>query len=215
MRPGAQPPEAPTIAIQLIAAPAGERAPGVVQDAPPVPAPPPTAPARQRDVVTSRTPLVKPKPDQATPARVKPSPRLATATAPKNAQPEKTQAPEPTAGGGSEGGKGADVAPVNTEGVQFPWPYYTTNIVSRLIQRFGQMNGTLSAAVHFTIRRDGSVDPESIKLVHVRPEAMASISEREGAVEAAANAKEFGPLPSGFRDDILPVTMRFSPKVVR
>ena len=34
-----------------------------------------------------------------------------------------------------------------------------------------------------------------------------------GAVEAAANAKSFGPLPSGFSEDILPVTFRFSPQL--
>jgi len=34
-----------------------------------------------------------------------------------------------------------------------------------------------------------------------------------GAVEAAANAKRFGRLPDGFREDILPVTFRFTPSL--
>jgi hypothetical protein len=34
-------------------------------------------------------------------------------------------------------------------------------------------------------------------------------------VESAANAKAFGALPAGFNEDILPVTFRFSPRVIR
>jgi hypothetical protein len=36
-----------------------------------------------------------------------------------------------------------------------------------------------------------------------------------GAVEAAANAKAFGALPPGFREDILPVRFRFTPSIMR
>jgi len=45
LRPGAPAPEAPAIEIHLIAAPPGERAPGVVQEAPPTPTPTPPTPA--------------------------------------------------------------------------------------------------------------------------------------------------------------------------
>jgi TonB family protein len=68
--------------------------------------------------------------------------------------------------------------------------------------------------VRFTIKRDGSVDPASIHLV--TPSGNYTFDQRAlGAVEAAANAKVFGPLPGGFREDILPVTFWFSPSVLR
>jgi hypothetical protein len=112
------------------------------------------------------------------------------------------------------GGKGTDVATVETPGIDFDYPFYTTNIVRRLIQYFGNFNGSLKAEVRFVIRRDGSVDPASIRLV--TPSGNYTFDQRAlGAVEAAANAKAFGPLPGGFREDILPVTFWFSPQVIR
>jgi periplasmic protein TonB len=206
LRPGAPPPEPPTIAVRLIAAPAGERAPGVVQvaPAPPVPQPPKSAPAMKREVVRTKVPA----------AKNKPSPKVATPTVNRPVPLPKPTEPQPTAGGGATGGKGADVANVTTGGIEFPYPYYTTNIVSKLIQRFGPMSGTLTASVRFVIRRDGTVDPESIQFAS--RSGNYSFDQRAiGAVEAAANAKEFGPLPSGFREDILPVTMRFSPSIIK
>jgi outer membrane biosynthesis protein TonB len=207
VRPGAPPPEAPTIAVRLIAAPPGEPAAGVVQQPPTAtPATPPPAPAAvvKREVVKTRVPTTKPKP----------VPRLATPTTKRAAEPSTPATPQPTAGGGLAGGKGADVANVTTGGIEFPYPYYTTNIVSKLIQRFGPMAGTLSAAVRFVIRRDGSVDPESIQLVS-RSGNYSFDLRAVGAVESAANAREFGPLPPGFREDVLPVTMRFSPTIIK
>jgi hypothetical protein len=34
-------------------------------------------------------------------------------------------------------------------------------------------------------------------------------------VEAAASASKFGPLPTGFRDDVLPVYFSFDPALIR
>ncbi|MEO6878277.1 MAG: TonB C-terminal domain-containing protein, partial [Gemmatimonadaceae bacterium] len=116
--------------------------------------------------------------------------------------------------GGPVGGKGAEVANVDTPGIEFPYPAYTTNIVSQLIRRFGAMQGTLSATVRFVIRRDGSVDLESIAVV-THSGSYDFDLRAAGAVESAANAKAFGPLPPGFREDILPVTFRFSPSLNR
>jgi hypothetical protein len=36
-----------------------------------------------------------------------------------------------------------------------------------------------------------------------------------GAVEAAARANAFGPLPQGFTDDVLPVIFSFDPRLIR
>jgi hypothetical protein len=206
MRPGAEPPEPPTIAVRLIAAPAGERAPGVVQQTPAAvaPVPPKVAPVVKHEVVRTKVPSV----------RSKAAPPIATPTVKRAAEPPKPAEPQPKAGGGATGGKGADVANVTTGGIDFPYPYYTTNIVSKLIQRFGPMAGTLTASVRFVIRRDGTVDPESIQFVS-RSGNYQFDQRAIGAVEAAANAREFGPLPPGFREDILPVTMRFSPQIIK
>jgi hypothetical protein len=36
-----------------------------------------------------------------------------------------------------------------------------------------------------------------------------------GAVDAAAQARAFGPLPQGFSDDVLPVIFSFDPRLIR
>ena len=66
--------------------------------------------------------------------------------------------PQPTAGGGPTGGRGADVANVNTEGIEFPYPGYLTNIVRQIALQFKPTErGALHAEVAFIIRRDGSI----------------------------------------------------------
>jgi TonB family protein len=84
--------------------------------------------------------------------------------------------------------------------------------VRQLLLQFGQSNQRFTAEVRFVIRRDGSVDPASIKIV--TSSGNYSFDSRVlGAVEAAANAKAFGTLPPGFQEDILPVNFRFSPQI--
>ena len=191
------------IMVHMVAAPAGPSAVGAVQEAPaPAVEAPPPAP------VTS----VKPKPAPPT-AKPKPVPKVTTpAATPKAAA--KPATPAPTAGGGATGGRGSDVANIDTPGINFDYPFYTNNIVRQLVTRFGQMQGTLEAEVRFVIHRDGSVDPSSIKLV-TSSHNYSFDNRALGAVEASANAKAFGPLPAGFNEDILPVTFRFSPRVIR
>jgi protein TonB len=208
LRPPPAPPTPPLYRVQLFAAPPGQRAVGVVQEPQPAPVTPTPVPPSTK----AAPPVQKSSP---TKARPKPTAKVATPTpSTKLAEPPKTAAPAPTAGGGPTGGKGADVAAVDTPGIEFPYPGYTNNIVRQLILQFGQSSATYTAEVRFVIRRDGSVDPESIRLVTPSPNY--SFNQRAlGAVEAAANAKAFGPLPAGFREDILPVTFRFSPSVIR
>lgn len=209
LRPPPPPPSPPLYRVQLLAAPPGARAVGVVQE--PQPAPVTTAPVPP--ATKAAPPVRKPVPSKTRPKP--PTAKVATPTAPtKPAEQPKPSTPAPTAGGGPTGGKGADVADVDTPGIEFPYPGYTTNIVRQLILQFGQSSARFTAEVRFVIRRDGSVDPESIRLVTPSPNY--SFNQRAlGAVEAAANAKAFGPLPSGFREDILPVTFRFSPSLIR
>lgn len=198
--PRAPSPAPPLYRVQLIAAPAGDRAAGVVQpsEAPPVVSPAP--------VPASKTPpTVKPP---APNAKVKPAP------VPKAATPPKTETPPPTAGGGATGGKGTDVANVDTPGIDFPYPGYLQNISREVLRQFQTQATrlTLVADVRFMIKRDGMVDPESIRLV--TSSGNYSFDQKAiGAVEAAANANRFGRLPDGFREDILPVTFRFTPSL--
>ena len=208
LRPPTPPPSPPLYQVHLLAAPPGPRAIGVVQDQPQPPVEKVLPPTPAKVTPTRPTPA-PPK------AKLKPQPKVKAATPP--AVPQKTQAnpatPQPVAGGGETGGKGADVANVDTPGIEFPYPGYTNNIVRQLIIYLGRTAARDTAVVRFVIRRDGTVDPESI-----RPIAGSSYSFTQralAAVEAAANAKVFGPLPAGFREDILPVTFRFTPALFR
>lgn len=216
LRPGAPRPSAPMFRVDLIAAPAGVRAAGVVQQTPA--APPDAAPPAP--IPTTAKTTVAPK-KVAPNAKVKPAPvpKLATPTpapptkAANPADQQKKAGPVPTAGGGATGGNGADVANVSTNGIEFPYQPYINNIASQIIRRF-QTNGRLSASVRFVIRRDGSVDPNGIRLAETSGNYMfdqAAI----GAVEAAAKANAFGALPQTFGEDILPVTFKFTPTLIR
>jgi len=206
--PRASAPAPPLYRVQLIAAPAGDRAAGVV-------APPETPPVKSpAPVPASKTP---PKIKPPTNAKTKPAPPAKAATPvpqPKAAEPPKPETPPPTAGGGATGGKGTDVANVDTPGIDFPYPGYLQNISREVLRQFQtqQTRLTLIADVRFMIKRDGTVDPESIRLV--TSSGNYSFDQKAlGAVEAAANAKRFGRLPDGFREDILPVTFRFTPSL--
>jgi outer membrane biosynthesis protein TonB len=205
LRAGAPPPGPPIYRFRLIAAPAGERAIGVVQPKP-------------EPVVEKPAPVTPPKPTpKKAPAPVK-TPAKPTKQAPTAAtptpSPPKTAEPAPTAGGGPTGGRGADIANVLTPGIEFPYPAYTDNIVRQLIKFFGQTTARFEAEVSFVIRRDGTVDPETIRFV-TRSKNYSFDQRAYGAVEAAANANAFGPLPAGFREDILPVRFRFTPSIMR
>ncbi len=198
------PPESmpPIYKVDIVAAPPGPRAIGVVQPEPrpaPTPALPPPPPAQPKQSVV-------------------PAPKVAPQKAPPRATPvdrpdvAKPVTPAPRAGGGPIGGKGSDVATVQTEGIEFPFPGYLNNIVRQIALRFNpaDANSGLRADVRFVIRRDGSV----IGLSFVtRSGSYAFDLEAQGAVEEAA--RQFGPLPDGFRDDALPVVFSFDPRFLR
>lgn len=205
-RPAPAPPSPPVYRVELIAAPPGPRQIGVVN--PPTPA----APTPQATPVRPKTaPTDMPAPT-ATPAP-RPTPARATPTVPP--QTRQAPSPAPAAGGGETGGRGADVANVSTGGIEFPYPGYLENIVRQIAIRFKpSVRGALRAEVSFLIRRDGTVSPSTIRLV-TRSGVYSFDLEAQGAVEAAANANAFGALPSGYSDDVLPVTFRFDPRLLR
>jgi len=207
LRPGAAPPSPPIYRVNMVAAPRGPIASGVVTPTPTA-TPAITQPTPVRPKIEPKSvPLLPPKKN--TPVR---TPQQATPTA--TVTPTKP-APQQAAGGGEAGGKGADVANVNLSGIDFPFPGYLENIVRRIALNFKpSVRGALHAEVTFVIRRDGSVDPSAIRLTE-RSGNYEFDLDAKGAVEAAANNRGFGPLPQGFTDDALPVIFLFDPALIR
>jgi periplasmic protein TonB len=195
----------PIYKVNIVAAPPGPRAIGTVQPEPPTPkpiTPPAVAPPTPAPSKEAAVPIAKVTPQ-------KPSTRATPVEKPVAPIPD---VPAPRAGGGPIGGKGTDVATVQTEGIDFPFPGYLNNIVRQIALRFNpaDANSGRRAEVRFVIRRDGSVI--GIGFV-TRSGSYAFDLEAQGAVEAAA--REFGPLPEGFRDDALPVVFSFDPRFLR
>jgi outer membrane biosynthesis protein TonB len=205
-RPG--PPKAlpPVYKVNLVAAPAGERAIGAVTPAAtppptPTPTPPPRAETNPRDM---------PAPSKAKPAPKKPTPP-ATPTPRTKAVPK--DAPLAKAGGGPTGGTGTDVANIKTEGVEFTDQAYLNNIVRQIAVRFKPRNpGTLRAEVFFIVRRDGSVGEFRFL---TKSGVYAFDLEAQGAIESAGSAKVFGSLPPSYVNDFLPVIFSFDPSLIR
>ena len=211
-------PQPPTYRVNLVAAPPGARQIGVVQPTPPEPVTAPTPPTPAPAPTARETP--EPERMKA-PAKAKPVsvPKVATPNAgataakpTKTAKPAQAKAAEvPRAGGGPTGGRGADVANVRTEGIEFPYPVYLQNVVRQIALQFRPDRArALRAEVSFLIRRDGSIS--GLRLV-TRSGNFSFDQDAMGAVEAAA--RNFGPLPQGFTDDVLPVIFSFDPQLIR
>lgn len=208
----------PMYRVEIVAAPAGERAIGEVSPAKAATTPSVTQPTATQSTV-KEMPLPKAKPAQKTPARatptegkVSPSPKVSAPTEAKLTPQPKTAAPK--AGGGPTGGKGTDVASVRSDGIEFPFPGYLNNIVRQIAINFKPRNpaARLKAEVRFLIHRDGSVSDLSF----VRRSGNFSFDlEAQGAVEAASSTGRFGPLPVGFPDDVLPVVFSFDPEFLK
>jgi outer membrane biosynthesis protein TonB len=64
----------------------------------------------------------------------------------------------------------------------------------------------------FLIHRDGTI---SNLRFNIPSGSYAFDVEARGAVESAAQAGAFGPLPRGFPDDVLPVIFSFDPRLLR
>jgi protein TonB len=207
----------PMYRVEIVAAPAGERAIGEVKSEQPTATAPVTQPTASQSSV-KEMPLPTAKPAPSAPARVTPSPAkpkpASKAGAPEAKAVPKASTPAPKAGGGPVGDKGTDVATVRSDGIDFPFPGYLNNIVRQIALQFKPRNpaARLKAEVRFLIHRDGSVSD----LTFVRKSGNFSFDlEAQGAVEAAASALRFGPLPEGFPDDVLPVVFSFDPAFLK
>lgn len=200
LRPAKPPALPPIYKVNLIAAAPGPPAAGVVT---------PTTPEVEPETPTPP----RPKSEEIAPIKTKAPPKRV----PKLATPSVSEkrvdrnAPAPVAAGGAEGGRGTDVRNIRTEGIDFPFPGYLENIVRQIAKRFRPRGASqLKAEVMFLIRRDGSVT--SLRFVQ-RSGSFTFDLEAQGAIEAAAS--QFGPLPDGFRDDVLPVMFSFDPRLIR
>ncbi len=193
----------PVYRINLVAAPAGPRSVGRVQ---PETAPTPPAPAPVPASVESspRNPLRRETPRRPTPP---------AATQVPNATRAAPQAAVPKAGGGEKGGTGTDVANLDLDGIEFPFPAYLRNIVNQIGANFESADPRpWSVDVAFMIHRDGSVTDLTVRR---RSGNRIFDLAAQGAVEAAGRSRAFGPLPSGFGDDVLPVIFTITSNMFR
>lgn len=187
----------PSYAVELVAAP--EPQPQIKKAAPEaIPTPPEEKPAP-----------IKPRPAKLPPVPAKPEPKPPPEPEKKEA-PAKTRAPQPPLPGETPS-TGTDVANVKTPGLDFPYPEYLRNIVSEVYRRWDRPGGaaSLQAEVSFLILRDGSV--REIKFIRSSGNFSFDL-DAQGAVEAAGNARAFGPLPDGYPADVLPVSFYFTPR---
>lgn len=239
-RPAATP---PVYKVDLVAAPPGPRSIGTVAPEPPPPSTPaPTPPAPTPEPVAPPRPETRPRempapqssktkpappiatpvpatPNKATPAKTPPktppkAAELAKLPSPNKLPPLKRTPDGPRAGGGPEGGRGADVANVHVAGLDFPYEGYLANIVRQVALRFTppSRNASLQADIAFLIHRDGSVT--DVRMVKGSGNYGFDLEAR-GAIEETGRARAFGPLPTGFNADVLPVTFSFDPRVIR
>lgn len=105
---------------------------------------------------------------------------------------------------------GMETVNIQTEGLRFVDPEYLNNI-ARQIERYWRPPDTarpLRAEIIFVIDRSGAV--EDIRWLE-RSGSTTFDLEARGAVEAAARADAFGPLPEEYRYDKLQVSFFFDP----
>src|SRR5436190_1413501 len=205
---GGPPPASPPIyRVNILAAAPGAPAEGAV------------APATVADADTPAPP--RPKTDQeVVPVQTKTAPKRAPKLATPNVSKKRVDrnAPAPVAGGGETGGRGTDVANVRTEGIDFPYPAYLENVVRQIALRFKPRGPRLKAEVMFLIKRDGTIT--GFRFMQ-RSGSFTFDLEAQSAVEVAGQMNErdkktpFGPLPTGFREDVLPVMFSFDPRLIR
>ena len=198
-------PMAPVYAVELVAAPlpSPSRRPAPEAVSRPVEPPDPGPPAVSKSKTTPiPAPKAAPKPKSTAP-KSEPS-NVKREPAPRS---DSKVAPAP----GETPSTGTDAVNIKTPGLQFAYPEYLRNIVSQVYRRWDRPGGNqaLRAEVSFFILRDGSV--RDIRFVTPSGNFSFDLS-AQGAIEAAGNAKAFGPLPDGYEADVLPVSFFFTPR---
>lgn len=170
------------------------------------------APTTQRRLAAEAVP----RPVERVAPPPKPAVKPVTPTPPAKATPKPVERAPATANPatplpGETPSTGSDVATVDLKGLAFPFPEYLQNIVTQILRRWDRpvSNAALRTDISFTILRDGTV--RDIQVTRSSRNYTFDLEAR-GAVEAAARAGAFGPLPDGFEADALPITFYFKPR---
>jgi TonB family protein len=182
-------------AVNLVAAPAPGPTPRRAAEA--------ALPAR---VEEPEAPPVKQQPRE-TPRQPEPEPAKAPVRDEKPVPTRSETTPLP----GQAPSTGTDELTFRQEGLRFPYPDYLERIVTEIRRRWSNPSGNsrLEAVVAFTIQRDGSVtDISFVK----RSNNLLFNAEARGAIERAGQDRAFGPLPSGWSGESLPIAFSFKPE---
>ncbi|HEV2750495.1 MAG TPA: TonB C-terminal domain-containing protein [Gemmatimonadales bacterium] len=176
-----------------------------------VAAPEPTEDERKAPAAVDRPAEEKPAPAPKAPS---PKSTVSKAAPPpvadntkREAAPRTTPKTQPLPG--ERPSTGSDPLTVSTEGIAFPFPEYTNNIITQIATRWQRppQSTPLEAEIGFLIHRDGSIsDMQFIK----RSGNFAFDLEAQGAIEEAGRFKTFGPLPDGWTSNVLFVRFFFS-----
>ncbi|HRP09376.1 MAG TPA: energy transducer TonB [Gemmatimonadales bacterium] len=195
---GADEPPPLVYAVNLVAAPAPGPAPRRAAEAAlPVQESEPEAPPE-------KAPPKAPDPQPVDPPRRVDPDRRNDPALPTRSQTEPLPGERPSSG--------TDALTFRQEGLRFPYPEYLGRIVTEIRRRWVAPAGSaarLRAEVGFIINRDGTVtDVEMIK----RSGNRVFDANALGAVELAAKAGAFGPLPVGWNGESLPIAFSFTPE---
>ena len=186
----------PVYAVELLAAPTPTPSkrplPREATPTPPVEKPAPVKPQPPKPSKVPAAPTPKPQPRD---SNKEPPPKTAAPVTPLPGETPST---------------GTDVATIKTPGLEFPFPEYLRNIVSQVYRNWDRDASKQNAVaeISFLILRDGSV--RDIRFV-TRSGSFSFDLSAQGAIEASANSRAFGPLPDGWDADVLPVTFQFKP----
>lgn len=183
----------PTYTVRLIAAPAADLE---ARKAPE---------AFERPAEEKPAPLPAVKNPRSTVSRATPPPTRDQTT--REAAPRTTPTTQPLPG--EKPSTGNDPLTVSTEGVAFPFPEYTNNIVVQIARRWQRpLDATpLQAEIGFLIHRNGTIS--DIQFLH-RSGSFAFDLEAQGAIEEAGRFKAFGSLPDGWTADVLFIRFYFT-----
>lgn len=200
------PPRPPVYRIEMVGAPAGVRQAGVVTPQETETANKADAPSGAEQFPAEKAMPVKQAPVKATP-KATPNPTRTREVGTKSNTPSKATTP-PKAGSGKDGGTGTDVRNIALAGIDFPFPGYLSNIMRQVSIAYApqRVSATLVAEIKFVIRRDGSV--VDIAVVKSSGDRLFDL-EAKGTVESVGSLKAFGPLPTGWHDDVLVVYFTF------
>lgn len=184
--------------VNLVAAPAPGPAPRRAAEA--------ATPVRRDEEVAP--PVKPPTRKQAEEAPPKPKPETPPVRDEKAVRTRADVEPLP----GETPSTGTDQLTFRQEGMRFPYPDYLENIVTQVKKRWANPVGPglrLRTEVAFTIQRDGTVTDITYSR---RSGNFTFDTEALGAIERAGRDRAFGPLPSGWNGESLPIAFSFTPE---